>query len=74
MTSKYKITLTTVASVTVTVNADDEDSALDQAHDAAREFSGQWHAGHNWVADLNEEWQLNEPEVARLAAESTEAH
>jgi len=64
---KYEITLTTVASITVTVEADDEDVALDQAYDTAKEFSSQYHAGHNWTADLNEEWQLHEAEVREVA-------
>jgi hypothetical protein len=63
---KYEITLTTVASVTVTVEAENEDIALNRAHDAAREFSGQYHQGRDWRADLNEEWQLEEPNVREV--------
>jgi hypothetical protein len=64
---KYQITLSTVASVTVTVDANDEDAALDQAHDAALEFSGQYHSGHNWVGELNDEWQYEEPEIKEIS-------
>ena len=60
---KYTIVLTTVASITVEVEADGEDAALEQAYQAASDFGNQMHVGTNWSADLNETWQLNEPEI-----------
>lgn len=59
----YKVTLTTVASITVTVDADNEDAALDVAHERGDEFAAQYHAGHDWTVDINTEWQLHEPTV-----------
>lgn len=64
---KFKVTLATVVSLTATVEADNEDAATDEALKAAREFSGQWHTGHNWTADINEEWQYEDPTVEELA-------
>lgn len=64
---KYKITLSTIASVTATVEAEDEDIALEKAVKSAREFSGQLHEGADWTADFNEEWQYGDPEIAEVA-------
>ncbi len=63
---KYKVTLNTVASITVTVEADDEDGAFDEALERAREFSGSAHQGHDWIAGLNDEWQYGEPEIEQV--------
>ncbi len=63
---KFQIILTTVASITVTVEAEDEDTALDRAHDAGAEFANQYHSGADWVADVNGEWQFQEPEVKEV--------
>lgn len=63
---KFQVTLATVVSITATVEADDEDTAVDDALKSARGFSGQWHAGHNWTADFNDEWQYEEPKVTEL--------
>ncbi len=65
---KFQITLSTVASITVTVNADDEDDALEAAYEAARQFSDEYHAGPNWSVAVNEAWQYEEPEVKRIEA------
>jgi hypothetical protein len=60
---KYKVTLTTVASITVEVDAADEDEALDAAYDAGREFANQYHSGRNWVVDINDAWDLRDAEI-----------
>lgn len=65
----YKITLTTVASITVTVQTDDEDRAVDVAYERGREFAGYWHSGPDWTADINDEWQLREPEIVEVSDE-----
>lgn len=62
----YRIILYTLAEIAVRVNTDDEDEALDAAHDAAREFANQWHAGSDWTVSLNDEWQLHDPTVERV--------
>lgn len=67
---KYKVTLSTVVSCIVEVDADDEDAAFDAAFEAARDFSGQHHAGRHaagsWVADFNDEWQYEDPTIEEV--------
>ena len=60
---KYDVTLATVASLTVTVEAGDEEAAIDAAYDRAREVSAAWLPFSDASLDLNEEWQLQEPTV-----------
>ncbi len=63
---RFKVTLTTVAEITVEVDATDEDHAIDQAVDAAKEFGDQHHAGPGWVVDVNNEWQQDETRVEEI--------
>lgn len=62
---KYKVTLSTVASITVTVDVEDDDdeAAIDKAYEVAREFSDQYLAGPNWTVGVNDEWQYEDPTV-----------
>lgn len=64
---KYKVILTTVASISVTVTADNEDAALDAAHEAADQFANQYHAGTNWSVDVNGAWDLKDSEITAQA-------
>jgi hypothetical protein len=61
---EYKVTLTTVASVTVTVTAPNEDRAIEIAYDRAEEVAGlALFIGDGQHLDLNGSWQLQEPYV-----------
>ncbi len=63
---RYKVTLTTVAEITVEVDATDDDHAIDQAVGTAKEFGDQYHAGPGWVVDVNNEWQQGETQVEEI--------
>ena len=56
---KFKVTLSTIADITIDVDAEDEESAIDAAYDVARGVTGQ--IGHNWTVGYNQEWQYAEP-------------
>jgi hypothetical protein len=60
---KYKVSLSTIVSIIVEVDAETEDEAVDEAYERAHKFAGQDHAGHNWVVDINDEWQYQDPTV-----------
>jgi hypothetical protein len=60
---RFKVTLTTVADLTVEVEAVDEESALDVAYKRGDEFAAQAHRGTDYVVALNDAWDLREPEV-----------
>ncbi len=62
---KFKVILTTVADLSMEVDAADEESALDVAYDRAREFAGQAHGSHDYTVSVNEMWDLREPEVTQ---------
>jgi hypothetical protein len=63
---KFKTTLYTLVEFSMEVEAADEESALDVAHDRAREFSAQHLDGHDYTVALNDEWQLQDAEVTEL--------
>lgn len=64
--AKFKVTLTTVLSYTVEVEADDEDTAIEVAYGMApREAYGP-NPQTQYTLDVNETWQLNEPEVEEI--------
>ncbi len=63
---KFKVTLTTVADLTAEVEADDEDAALEAAHEMGQEFANQMHGDHRYTVDINEAWGLRDPEVEEL--------
>ena len=60
---KYKVTLSTVASITVEIDAETEDVAVDEAYERAHEFDGLYHSGRYWRVDINDEWQYQDPTV-----------
>ena len=60
---KYKVTLSTVASITVEIDAETEDVAVDEAYERAHEFAGLYHSGRDWRVDINDEWQYQDPTV-----------
>jgi hypothetical protein len=66
--AKYKVMLTTVASFTIDVDANDSEEAIEKAQDEApREVCGQcsgW--GTPWSLELNEVWELHQPEVEKI--------
>ncbi len=62
---KFKVTLITVADLTMEVDATDEDAALDAAYERARDFAAQRHGGHDYEVSINDAWDLREPEVTQ---------
>lgn len=60
---KYRVTLATVASITVYVEADHEDAAHDKALTIAKEFSDEGRGGRNYSVDINDEWQYGDPTI-----------
>lgn len=64
----FKVTLSTVISYTATVEADDEDQAIETADGRAKEFGGYYHRTPNLKdsVDINNEWQFEEPEVKEI--------
>lgn len=67
---RYRITMTTVASFTVEIEADNEDAALDAAHGVAEDLSAQYipvpHRGADSLS-LNDSWELKSPEVTEVS-------
>ncbi len=62
---KFKVILTTVADLSMEVDAADEEAALDVAYERAREFADQAHGGHDYTVSVNDAWDLREPEVTQ---------
>ncbi len=62
---KFKVILTTVADLSMEVDADNEEAALDVAYERAREFASQAHGGTGYTVSINETWDLREPEVTQ---------
>lgn len=61
--AKYKVVLTTVASFTTVVEAEDEEQAIEAAYDLApRDVYGP-NPQTMYAVDVNETWQLREPEA-----------
>lgn len=63
---RFKVVLTTVADLTVEVEADSEDAALDAAYEMGREFAERAHGDGRYTVAVNEAWDLREPEVKEL--------
>ncbi len=62
---RFKVILTTVADLSMEVDAADEEAALDAAYERAREFADQMHAGRDYTVSINDAWDLREPEVTQ---------
>jgi hypothetical protein len=63
---KFRITLTTVADLTMEVEANDEEVALDVAYNRAEEFADQRHGGNDYTVTINDIWALRNPKVKKL--------
>lgn len=67
--AKYKVTLTTVVDFAVTVEADDEEKAIDKAYALAPGEAYGPDPRTMYALDLNSEWQLREPHVREITEE-----
>ena len=63
---QFHVTLTTIADLSMEVDAEDEDAARDIAYDRGRQFANQDHAGYDYTVSVNEAWDLRDAEVRRV--------
>lgn len=64
--AKYKVTLTTVLSYTAEFEAEDEDHAIEAAYQSAPSEAHGPDPQTMYALDVNEAWQLHEPEVEEI--------
>ncbi len=62
---RYRVTVSTIVSYTLVIEADSEEEAEDITLTRAKDWANEYHSGPGSV-DVNDEWQYEDPDIQEV--------